>query len=75
MVMRWFMTWVQVGAVSINLERVNRIRDYSKTDASGQTIPGPMRLIFEGGDFLDLTTGADLMRNWLSTNAQSLQTS
>ena len=69
------MAWIRIGAVSINLERVNRIRDLSTTDASGQTRPGPMRVVFEGGDFLDLTTGADVMRNWLSTNAQTLQIS
>lgn len=66
------MSFVQVGGVSINLDRVDRIQDLSTKDSSGQTVSGPVRVYFGPRDWIDLTDGADVLRTWLSSNAQSL---
>lgn len=67
------MTLIQIGSLIINLDRVTSIRDLSTTDATGQTIPGAVRLSFDRGESLDLTQSADALRTWLATNAQRLE--
>jgi hypothetical protein len=66
------MTLIRIGQLVINLDRVTSIRDLSTVDAQGQSVPGPIRLGFVGGETCEIVGGADALRTWLGTNAQTL---
>ncbi len=66
------MTLIQIGPLTVNLDRVTSICDLSTVDASGQVIPGALRLGFEGGDFLNILQNADALRTWLAANSQKV---
>jgi hypothetical protein len=69
------MALVRVGGTYINVDRVTRILDLSTKDATGRAVPGPIRVYFGAGDWVDLTADAAVLRAWFGPNAQELPVS
>src|SRR6476620_10475533 len=62
------MTLVQVGQLTINMDRVCYIRDLSTpTSAGGQPVPGALRLQFEDGHHLEVYRDAAALRAWMAS--------
>lgn len=64
------MTLIRIGQLTLNLENLRCVHDLSTTDASGAAVPGPIRLVFGGGEEVVVHDQAPALRSWLATNSQ-----
>ncbi len=68
------MTLIRIGQVIINFDQVTHIWDHAVKDAAGRASPGPLRIEFRKGDYIDVYSNADSLRSWLTTNSVDLTT-
>jgi hypothetical protein len=69
------MSLIQLGRLTLNLDRVRCIHDFSTQDAGGQVLQGLLRIEFENGHTIDVAQEAASLRAWLATQAIQVEPS
>lgn len=66
------MRLIKLGQTILNMELVTRLEDFSYPIPGGPTSPGPIRVEFDAGHYVDVAQYADELRTWLATNMTDL---